>query len=438
MRYKAPRGTQDVLPGDSERWQWLERTFREVCSLYGYQEIRTPIFEQTELFQRGLGEATEVVTKEMYTFEDRGGRSLTLKPEGTAPAIRAYLENHLGDPGQITRLYYITPIFRYERPQAGRYRQAHQTGLELIGSSAPEADAEVIDITLRWYRALGVRNLALKVNTLGMRECRFKYREALLDYARSWLDDLSPEERARFQANPLRMLDSKDPRVQEAMADAPTLEAYLEPESQGHFDRLLELLAALGIAFEVDRRLVRGLDYYTKTVFEVQSPDLGAQNALCGGGRYDNLIEEVGGPPTPATGVAMGIERALLALEAAGALPARSAPADAFVIVLTDSPVAQAWLAEWRDGGLRLLSDPERRSARSQFRQADRSGAPFAVTIGDEELGREVARVKDLQTGEERELPKAAVPDAIRSALRDGKKAEGAAGAAPSEGQEVR
>lgn len=417
MQYKAPRGTQDILPGDSERWQWLERTFREVCALYGYQEIRTPIFEQTELFQRGLGEATEVVTKEMYTFEDRGGRSLTLKPEGTAPAIRAYLENHLGGPGQVTRLYYITPIFRYERPQAGRYRQAHQTGLELVGSGSPEADAEVIDLTLRWYRQLGIQQLTLKVNTLGMRDCRTRYREALLDYARPLLRDLSDEERARFESNPLRMLDSKDPRVQAAMAEAPTLEAFLEAESQEHFERLLEILGTLGAEFEVDRRLVRGLDYYTKTVFEVQSPDLGAQNALCGGGRYDNLIQEIGGPPTPATGVAMGIERALLALEAAGALPETAAPADAFAIVLTKSPEAERWLADWRSRGLRLLTDPERRSAKSQFRQADKSGAPFAVTIGDEELERGSAKVKELSTGEEREVAPEAVVEHIRSSL---------------------
>lgn len=405
MQYKAPRGTQDILPGESERWQWLEHTFREVCSLYGYREIRTPAFESTDLFHRGLGEQTEVVTKQMYTFEDQGGRSLTLKPEGTAPAIRAYLEHNLGGQGRVTRLYYITPIFRYERPQAGRYRQAHQTGVELIGSAAPEADAEVIDLTFRWYRSLGIEGLTLKVNSLGMEECRAKYREALLEFARPILSDMREEERVRYERNPLRLLDTKDPELLQRLLDAPTLEAFLEEASREHFDRLLWLLAALGIPYEVDVRLVRGLDYYTRTVFEVQSPALGSQNSLCGGGRYDNLIEEMGGPPTPATGVAMGIERALLAASAAGSAPSGENVADVFAVILVPSEVGERLLSELRSAGIRTLCDPDRRSAKSQFRQADKSGAPFALTLGEDEVVREVVRVKRMETGEETEVP---------------------------------
>ncbi len=410
MQYKAPRGTQDILPGDSKRWQWLERTFRDVCSVYGYQEIRTPAFEITELFHRGLGEQTEVVTKQMYTFEDHGGRSLTLKPEGTAPAIRAYLEHSLGGQGRVTRLYYITPIFRYERPQAGRYRQAHQTGVELIGSAAPEADAEVIDLTIRWYRALGIEQLSLKVNSLGMAECRERYRAALLEFARPILSDMKEDERARYERNPLRLLDTKDPDLQQRLLDSPTLEPFLEEDSREHFDRLRALLDALGIRYEVDARLVRGLDYYTRTVFEVQSDALGAQNSLCGGGRYDNLVEEMGGPPTPATGVAMGMERALLAASAAGSLPPPEATADVFVVILTPGEAGERLLSELRSGGIRALSDPDRRSAKSQFRQADKSGAPFAVTLGEDEITRKIVRAKRLKTGEETEVPLAELP----------------------------
>lgn len=420
MRYKAPRGTQDILPGDSERWQWLERTFREVCSLYGYQEIRTPAFESTDLFHRGLGEQTEVVTKQMYTFEDQGGRSLTLKPEGTAPAIRAYLEHSLGGQGRVTRLFYITPIFRYERPQAGRYRQAHQTGVELIGSAAPEADAEVIDLTVRWYRRLGVEQLILKVNSLGMHECRARYRDALLVFAQPILSDMKEEERTRYERNPLRLLDTKDPDLQQRLLDAPTLEPFLEQDSREHFDRLRALLDALGIRYEVDARLVRGLDYYTRTVFEVQSPSLGAQNSLCGGGRYDNLVEEMGGPPTPATGVAMGIERALLAASAAGALPPAEATADVFAVILTQGEAGERLLSELRSAGIRVLCDPDRRSAKSQFRQADKSGAPFAVAIGDEELAKHTARVKRMETGEETEVPLSSLPGWLSERLKKG------------------
>lgn len=404
MQYKAPRGTQDILPGESERWQWLERTFREVCALYGYQEIRTPAFESTDLFHRGLGEQTEVVTKQMYTFVDQGGRSLTLKPEGTAPAIRAYLEHSLGGQGRVTRLYYITPIFRYERPQAGRYRQAHQTGVELIGSAAPEADAEVIDLTLRWYRALGIEQLSLKLNSLGMAECRARYREALLQYAQPILADMKDDERRRYERNPLRLLDTKDPDLQERLLDAPTIEPFLEEDSQEHFHRLRALLDALNIPYEVDPRLVRGLDYYTRTVFEVQSDALGAQNSLCGGGRYDNLIEEMGGPPTPATGVAMGIERALLAASAAGSLPVAEATADVFVVILAPGEVGGRLLSDLRSAGIRALSDPDRRSAKSQFRQADKCGAPFAVTLGEDEVARKTVRAKRMETGEETEV----------------------------------
>ncbi len=402
MRFQAPRGTEDVLPGESEKWVWLEDAFRRVCRLYDYREVRTPTFEDTALFTRGIGEGTDIVNKEMYTFTDRGERSVTLKPEGTAPAIRAYVEHSLGAPGQISKLFYITPAFRYDRPQKGRFRESHQTGVELIGSASPDADAEVIELTVRFYDALGLKGASVKLNSLGEDECRARYREALLEFARPALNDVPADFRERCEKNPLRILDSKDPSLQKAMADAPAITDFLEDDSREHFETLCLRLEALGVAFEKDPRLVRGLDYYTKTVFEVQTASLGSQNSLCGGGRYDGLVKEIGGPDTPAVGVAMGIERALMSLEEIGAAPQISSAPDAFAVCLTSrrSEFAQI-LKRLRDGGMSVDADLDGRSAKSQFRQADKSGAALAIVIGDEELDAGLVTVKDLRSGTE-------------------------------------
>src|SRR5688572_13796332 len=287
MRFQAPRGTEDVLPGQSERWQWLEAAFRRVCALYDYREIRTPTFEDTQLFNR-LGEGSDVVSKEMYTFEDRGGRSITLKAEGTAPAVRAYIEGSVGAPGQITRLYYTTPVFRYDRPQKGRFREHHQAGVELLGSASASADAEVIDLTTRFYREIGLGDLVVLVNSLGGAACREAYTAALMEFARPQLAGMAAEFRERCEKNPLRLLDSKDAELKEALMGAPQIDEFWEDETRAAFGEFTALLDALGIAYEHAPRLVRGLDYYTGMVFEVESTALGAQSALCGGGRYDN------------------------------------------------------------------------------------------------------------------------------------------------------
>jgi histidyl-tRNA synthetase len=418
MKFQAPRGTEDVLPDRSRHWQWAESEFRAVAKIFNYAEIRTPTFEDTSLFLR-MGEGTDVVSKEMYTFADKGGRSITLKPEGTAGAVRAYIEGNLGGQGQITKLFYITPIFRYERPQKGRLRESHQTGFELIGSSQPDADAEIIEATVRFYERLGLTGLVVKVNSLGNDECRAAYRNALLEFATALLRDMSNEEaRAKYERNPLRMLDSKDEEIQAALRGAPKLSQFLESDSQEHFDAVRSRLDALEVAYEVDERLVRGLDYYTRTVFEVHSSALGAQSALCGGGRYDNLIEECGGAPTPAVGVAMGIERALMAAESAGSLPSNATPPEVFAVCLTEKRNEFAKIvAELRSAGISVDTDLEFRSAKSQFRQADKCGARIALTIGDDELAAGTAKAKRLSDGSEHEAALNGIAQPIRALL---------------------
>ena len=402
MKYQAPRGTEDLIPGQSQIWVWLEEQFRQVCRLYGYEEIRTPTFEDTELFFRGLGEGTDIVSKETYTFLDRGGRSITLKPEGTAGAVRAFIEHNLGASGQISRLFYITPIFRYERPQKGRLRESHQVGIELLGSESPEADAEVIDLTLRWYKTIGLSDVSIKLNSLGMELCRGKYREALLEFAKPILADMGDEFRDKCIKNPLRLLDSKDEKLREAMQSAPKLSEFWEPETKQHHETLESLLNELQIPFSIDFKLVRGLDYYTKTVFEVHSDQIGSQSALCGGGRYDGLVKECGGPDTPAVGVAMGIERAFMALEATNSLRKQFQTPDTFAVCITENRERFfSIVTQIRNAGISVIVDTNFRSAKSQFRQADSSGAKFAIVVGDEELASGHVKLKDLKTGEE-------------------------------------
>jgi histidyl-tRNA synthetase len=410
MEYSAPRGTKDTLPDEAAKWRFVEDTFRRLCATYGYGELRTPVFEQTELFVRSVGEGTDIVSKEMYTFTDKGGRSMTLKPEGTAPAVRAYLENHLGGPGVVTKLYYVTPIFRYERPQAGRFRQSHQVGLEVFGAASPVADAEVIELTMAFYREIGLTGLELRLNSLGDADCRAAYRDRLLEHAQAYLDTLDAETAERMRGNPLRLLDSKDPECIAAMADAPAIMDYLEEESREHFEELQSLVRALGIPFELDPRMVRGLDYYNRTVFEVISPSLGAQNSVCGGGRYDGLVATCGGPGTPATGVAIGIERALMLLgeSSAGA----GQPPTAFVVTFGEALRHEAFklATRLRGQGIATGFDLEARSGKSQLRQADRSGARYALILGEDEWARGTAQLKDLRAGTQEEIPLESLP----------------------------
>jgi histidyl-tRNA synthetase len=416
MPFQAPRGTQDVLPTQSQNWRWLENEFMELARLYGYRELRTPTFEDTELFIRNLGETSDIVSKEMYNFQDKGGRDLTLKPEGTAPAIRAAIEHNLCPQGTVARLSYVTTIFRYARPQKGRYREAHQVGLELIGSPSPAADAEVIEITVRFYERLGLSGLGVLVNSIGRSECRRAYGEVLLKHAQSFLMDQDEEHRATAEKNPLGMLDSKDPGLKEALAGVPPILDFLEDESRARFELLQCLLSEAGVEFTVAPEVVRGLDYYTETVFEVQSSKLGAQSSLCGGGRYDNLYKELGGPPTPSVGVAMGIERALIVMEEEGLGRPPAAP-ETFVAYTGQDVRQQAFdlARELRAAGISTMIDLDGKSLKSQLRQADKSEAKQVLLIGEDEAKANVVTVRDLATGEQREVPRSQVATSLRA-----------------------
>ncbi|MEL6502460.1 MAG: histidine--tRNA ligase, partial [Cyanobacteria bacterium J06623_1] len=312
---QALRGTRDILPEEVGYWQFIEATVRETLSRAIYQEIRAPIFEQTALFERGIGEATDVVGKEMYTFASRGDKSITLRPEGTAGVVRAYIQNKLHAQGGVQRLWYTGPMFRYERPQAGRQRQFHQVGLELLGCAAPRADAEVIALATDILRSLGLKNLELDINSVGNGADRAQYRQALVEYLEPYKDDLDEDSQDRLTRNPLRILDSKDPKTQEIASNAPKITEHLSETSKKHFDTVLQLLTDLGIKYQINHCLVRGLDYYTHTAFEIKSDDLGAQATVCGGGRYDGLVQELGGPDTQAVGWAIGMERLVLLLQ---------------------------------------------------------------------------------------------------------------------------
>lgn len=401
MRFQAPRGTEDVLPVDAPRWQRLETIFRDTTRKFGFHELRTPTFEDTDLFLRTAGETSDIVTKEMYTFTDKGDRSITLKPEGTAPAMRAVIEHSLCPPGTVARLFYVTPCFRYSRPQKGRLRELHQFGLELIGSSSPAADAEVIELTYRFFEACGLTSYKVMLNSIGRDECRVNYRNAILKHMSGYLADQTEAVRAQSEKNPLRLLDSKDPAVHAALEGLAPITQYLEDECRANFDRLQHLLTDAGIPFELRPEIVRGLDYYTETVFEILHEGLGS-SSICGGGRYDNLVKELGGSATPSVGVGIGVERTLLALEADG-VKIEADPLDVFVVqAATEAYHPSLGLArELRAAGLSVLTDIDGRSFKSQLRQADKSGARFAMILGEAELEAKTVQVKNLRTGEQ-------------------------------------
>jgi len=416
MRFQAPRGTADATPNDSYKWQRIESVFREVTRLYGYHELRTPTFEDTDLFTRTAGETSDIVTKQMYTFMDKGDRSITLKPEGTAPAMRALLEHNLCPQGSVARLSYVTPIFRYERPQKGRLREAHQVGFELVGSSSPLADAEVIEITMRFYKELGVTGTVALLNSLGRDECRAKFRDAILINTASYLSTQTTELQDKVHKNPLRLLDSKDPDAKEAIKSIPPITNFLEDDSRARFDELQQLLTDAGVPYQLAPDVVRGLDYYTETVFEVESTRLGAQSALCGGGRYDNLIKDLGGPSTPSVGVAMGIERAIIVMDDEGLFGGQPNP-DVFVIQAS-AQARNSCLAlsrTLREHGLVTVMDFEGKSLKSQFRMADKSGAPVALILGDDELERQSVQIKRLGASEQFEVAISEVVSKIKA-----------------------
>lgn len=401
-RTTAPRGTTDILPADARRWSVLERALRDVCDLYGYGEIRTPIFEHTELFARGIGSGTDIVEKEMYTFEDRGERSLTLRPEGTAGAVRAYLERRLDAEAQPVKLYYSGPMFRYERPQAGRTRQFHQLGVECIGSADPAADVEVIAVLVALFRRLGLTEYEIQLNSIGCPDCRPAYVQKLKQALEPVRDSLCKSCQDRFERNTLRLLDCKRESCQELTKDVPLILDSLCGPCEDHFQQVRGYLDEVGIEYKINQRLVRGLDYYTRTVFEFVSPELGAQDALGGGGRYDVLVETLGGPPTPAVGFAAGMERILLAASLED--EAAAAPVDTYVVTLGDEGRrAGVVLAErLRAEGFRTELDYMGRSLRAQMRQANRVGAKKVLIIGDDEAAAGTVQLRDMQSGEER------------------------------------
>jgi len=401
---QAIRGTRDILPDEVGYWQRVEAIAREVMQRAAYREIRTPIFEQTDLFERGIGEATDVVSKEMYSFTDRGDRPLTLRPEGTAGAVRSYIEHSLHAQGGTQRLWYLGPMFRYERPQAGRQRQFHQLGVEVLGSADPRADAEVIAIATDFLRAIGVQNLSLEFNSIGDASDRQSYREALVNYLIPFRDELDEDSQVRLTRNPLRILDTKDANTQKILEGAPSMLDHLSPTSQERFERVQQMLTDLGIAFNINPRLVRGLDYYTHTVFEIQSADLGAQATVCAGGRYDGLVTELGGPDTPAVGWASGLERLILLLQQTQAVP--QAPLDFYVVSRGDRAESFALRVaqQMRQQGFSADLDLSGSAFGKQFKRADRSGAIACLIIGDDEAASSTVQLKWLKTGDQEKI----------------------------------
>ena len=410
---QALRGTRDILPEEVGYWQKVEATAREILGRAAYREIRTPIFETTSLFERGIGEATDVVGKEMYTFSSRGEKnySITLRPEGTAGVVRSYIENKLHAQGGVQRLWYVGPMFRYERPQAGRQRQFHQIGLEVLGSADPRADAEAIALAVDILQSLGLRNLRLDINSVGNGEDRQRYRQALLEYLTPYKEELDPDSQDRLDRNPLRILDSKDKRVREIALDAPKILDYLGSESKSKFERVQNMLSDLGISYQINHRLVRGLDYYTDTAFEIQSDDLGAQATVCGGGRYDGLVKELGGPDTPAVGWAMGLERLILLLQQLDAkINAKPASTLDFYLVSrgTGSESQALLLAQkLRSAGFSLELDLSGSAFGKQFKRADKSGALACLVLGEEEAAKQTVQLKWLASGEQKSLTQA-------------------------------
>lgn len=407
MAITAPRGTQDFLPEQTAEWQWLEAKLRHLCSLYGFGEIRTPMFESTELFLRGIGETTDVVTKEMYTFNDRGGRSMTLRPENTASVVRAFLEHKIyGDP-KVHKFYYMGPMFRHDRPQAGRYRQFNQFGIEEIGSNDPAVDGEIIAFAFHIFHELGLNDLVLHLNSVGCPKCRPIYRQKLLDFFADKRDQLCDDCNERLEKNPLRVLDCKEDGEKMMKMGVPLITDNLCDDCKAHFEKVQAYLTEVGIPFELDPRLVRGLDYYTNTAFEIMYAPLGAQSTVCGGGRYDGLIEEVGGPSTPGMGFAIGMERLLLTLKEQGLLPQPAPKKPVFIVALGDAAKEKAFAitADLRHHDMYAEMDLQGKSMKGQMKSANKLDADFTVIIGDDELASGQAQVRNMATKEQVSVP---------------------------------
>ncbi|HOM05092.1 MAG TPA: histidine--tRNA ligase [Candidatus Kapabacteria bacterium] len=398
---QAIRGTKDILPDTISHWYYVEETARKVSELFGYKEIRTPIFEKTEVFARGVGEQTDIVNKEMYTFTDRGGDSITLRPEMTAALVRAVIQNSLVQQQAISRLWYFGAFFRYERPQKGRLRQFHQFGAECISSPYPESDAEIIHLAATFCKALGIQDYLLLINTLGNENSRSEYRKVLVDYLSANKNHLSSESKNRLETNPLRVLDSKDEQDREVISNAPNILDCLDEKSRQHFQKVLEILDYLNIPYKINSRLVRGLDYYSHTVFELQHNSLGAQDSFGGGGRYNSLFSQLGGKDTPAVGFAMGVERLLLILESIGKLPAPDVFADYYIVSANSdySNIAFKIAEKFRLSGKRVICDVQRRSMKAQMREAGKLNIPYVIIIAEEELKQNAVVLKNMSDG---------------------------------------
>lgn len=415
MITNAPRGTKDILPDSALCFRYVEDKIRDICAVYGYEEIRTPIFEHTELFKRGIGEGTDVVDKEMYTFLDKGGRSITLRPENTAAVVRAYLQNKLYAENNLTKLYYIGSMFRHDRPQAGRMREFHQFGVEAIGEINPALDAEVIILAVRFLESLGLKDLDLSLNSVGCPNCRPNYQKKLQDFFRDKLDELCSDCKNRFEVKPMRLLDCKVDGGKEFMKDAPKMEDCLCEDCKSHFEAVKKHLDAVGIKYNLDSRLVRGLDYYTKTAFEIKYAPLGAQSAIAGGGRYDGLVEEIGGNSTPAVGFAAGIERVLLALNGQNLLPKSENNTEVFVIPLGDEAKYPAFklLANLRNSGIKAAMDYSGRSMKAHMKQANKCNASYVIIIGEYELNNNIVQLKNMANGEQESVSEYKIVDEI-------------------------
>jgi histidyl-tRNA synthetase len=410
MSIQIPRGTQDILPGESEKWQYIEKKAREICERYQYREIRTPIFEHTELFLRGVGDTTDIVQKEMYSFTDRGGREITLRPEGTASTVRSFVEHKMfGLPTQPVKLYYMGPMFRYERPQAGRFRQFVQFGIEAMGSSDPAVDAEVISLAMSFYKELGLNKLKLVINSLGDKESRKAHRDALIAHFQPRIGEFCQDCQSRLEKNPMRILDCKADRDHELMKTAPSIIDYLNDSSREYFSKVQQYLKAIGIEFEVDPNLVRGLDYYNHTAFEIMSnaEGFGAITTLCGGGRYNGLVEQIGGPETPGIGFALSIERLLSALNAEGVELPVEQKVDCYLVSLGEQ--AQDYtvglLHQLRAAGFSAERDYLGRKIKAQFKAADRFQAKYVAVLGDDELAANKIALKSMEDGTQMDLP---------------------------------
>ena len=420
MLSKAPRGTKDITPKDVYKWHYVEKKFREICALYGYEEIRTPIFEHTEVFSRSVGDTTDVVQKEMYSFTDRGDRQLSLKPEGTAGVIRSFIENKMYADTQPTKLYYITPCFRYERPQAGRQRQFHQFGIEVLGSDGPPVDAEVISLAVQFFNEMGLKNLSVNINSVGCPTCREEYNRKLKEYLDKKVDVLCETCLERKDKNPMRVIDCKNPHCKENLQDIPFMIDHLCEDCKDHFDKLQTYLKEMDINYVVDKTIVRGLDYYKKTAFEIISNDIGSQSTVCGGGRYDGLVEMLGGPKgISGIGFALGAERLLLTLENNNIEIENPKSTDIYIATIGDAAKTKSFklIKDLRTNHISADNDHLDKSLKAQFKYSDKLNAKYTVVIGDDELANDTATLKNMKTSEQTTIKLSELVDELKKRL---------------------